>query len=1435
MFKNQRIMKCFRLIEKHKIKENFLGFVKIGEVGKLFFPILFTFLSFSIATSQVVVTLGDNIAICEDDIVQLADLDPFVSGANGDIWWEAGDDNHNSAGFNDTTAYPDAVSYTPDATDKAAGFVVIKLKAREHNPNGDVSEASVKVFLRGDVLFACNDKVNVPLNFHCEYQLTPPMLLEGEDSDIPYTLYDIDVYDENGLLIPNDLLTGDYIGQTLTFNVTHQCSWNSCGGKIVVKDNYHPITSCGNDTITCQFPTTPEYIGFPIDTHIIQVDTIKKVGDFKYIVEGWDACGDVELTYRDDSLLFDCAADTSLQEIIIRNWKAVDESGNISRCVDSIFVERVPIDSVKLPPSWNNMDTVALQCDGDWLLTALPDGHPSPEYTGEPEIWYCSAIEFNFEDSEFPGCGNTFDVIRKWTIIDWCRPDKIIHYTQIIKVMDTLAPIMTCTNELVTIGADPYECNSIKYELDVPDVSDNCSTFSLFVRVYDYSTGLEVAVYKENGKYFVQHLPLGDYYVEFTAIDDCDNISNCQYDLEVIDDMRPYMICDQHTKVNLGTNGEARLYSDKVDDGSFDNCEIVKMDIRKMTYECDSAYFEFGDFIGFCCAESGQTIMVEMRATDASGNTNSCMVEVIVEDKLPPQITCPPDIEISCDFYYNPEDLSRYFGKVVTNEEDREDIIINDGIYSNGVIGRDGLAYDNCNVIVKVDSFFDVNNCGIGEIHRTFTAQDNGGRTNPCVQTIYIFNDDPFNKGDITWPENKSFIGCSSIEADTAITGSPIVNDDGCSMIAMNYEDQLFAVQGDACKKIVRKWTVRDWCQPDYVKWEHEQIIMLTDTINPVFSSDCSDREVPVYGECRGLVELSAAASDNCTPVEDLLWRWKLDSDNDGVYDEFGQDNHFSKTMDEGSYEIAWVVEDRCGNESICEYKFTVKDRKNPTPYCITDLTTVVMNFGGMVTIDADKFDHGSSDNCTPSEDLIFSFSKDTSYNEYNITCDSLIDGVARTFYLKMWVTDKANNQDYCNVLLRVTDNNGVCEDAAGLAVSGKMLKWKDDSNVKGVKLELKNNSGEYVGNMITNTSGKYTFNNVSIEGFEIDPADNVSNCMEGVSTFDIVTIQKHLLGIKKMKSPYQFIAADANRSKSISAADILMIRKLILGTVTKFPENDCWVYPDAKQQLTTSNAFTYRSKLVYNNLTSSIIDADFKVVKIGDVNGSFNTAGLVPRSEVNIELDNVMMQEGMEYEIPVYLSTEIEGMQFTIDYNLANVEFVGFVSQQYKLDNSNFGYHSLDKGIVTFSWNSLTNNSIDTESPVFFLKFKANKEVSVANSISINSKITKALLIKDGEEVEFKLNYRNDNLLDELAVYQNSPNPFNDETTIRFSIPNSDVVSLDIYSMEGKLVYNTAREFDKGLNTIKISSSQLQGAGVFYYTVKVAGNSITKKMIVIK
>ena len=98
---------------------------------------------------------------------------------------------------------------------------------------------------------------------------------------------------------------------------------------------------------------------------------------------------------------------------------------------------------------------------------------------------------------------------------------------------------------------------------------------------------------------------------------------------------------------------------------------------------------------------------------------------------------------------------------------------------------------------------------------------------------------------------------------------------------------------------------------------------------------------------------------------------------------------------------------------------------------------------------------------------------------------------------------------------------------------------------------------------------------------------------MNGVSTLDLVKIQKHILGKSILDSEFKQIAADANDDGRISALDLLEIRKLILGKVDEFSTKDSWTF---------YNKIDNQPSFVINPL-AGLMQVDFTAVKTADVN----------------------------------------------------------------------------------------------------------------------------------------------------------------------------------------------------------------------------------------
>lgn len=90
--------------------------------------------------------------------------------------------------------------------------------------------------------------------------------------------------------------------------------------------------------------------------------------------------------------------------------------------------------------------------------------------------------------------------------------------------------------------------------------------------------------------------------------------------------------------------------------------------------------------------------------------------------------------------------------------------------------------------------------------------------------------------------------------------------------------------------------------------------------------------------------------------------------------------------------------------------------------------------------------------------------------------------------------------------------------------------------------------------------------------------------------------------------------------------------------------------------------------------------------------------------------------------------------------------------------------------------------------------------------------------------------------LKNDFALSQNTPNPFTKETTINYQIKNAAAkVSLEIYDIRGvKLFENTQKSLSEGKYSVEINNVDF-AAGIYFYSLTVDGNKVTKKMIVSK
>ncbi len=1269
-----------------------------------------------------------------------------------------------------------------------------------------------------------------------------------------------------------------------------------------------------------------------------------------------DACGDVNLTYTDAVSGDPCEAQT-----LTRNWTATDNSGNTSTCVQILTIVPLQLEDVVFPHAYVG------QCGES----------DSPNHTGWPTINGITLTDANnvcnlfigYWDQQLNDCGGGRKIARFWTILDWCTVQSI-ESVQVIKLSDTQPPLLTCPSDF-EVGTDFWYCYA-NVSVPKPVVADNCSGIANY-----YLTSSAGTVVNYGNNFVINGLGLGTHTVTWRVTDECGNSSTCSFHITVVDDVAPVANCDAHTVISLtndGPKGITLIPAKVFDDGSYDNCGPVTFRARRMDSCIDFDWTTEGacvdDIPGgippvnsrdrgtvdrpcvpfACCDVGAGPIMVELEVTDQAGNINYCMIEATVQDKISPFVKCPPDIIVSCDFWFNVQEgtfvdangnnngnldedpLSPVFGNMYDafryndDESVRQDIIINDpGSDINPqphFWGIDGWADDNCevNLQVRVQVIAD---CSGGDlpanapdgavklIQRRFSASDGNDGVAPgtCTQQIWVVDYDPFyitdntcnnnNPNDgVIWPCDVLLTNCPE---DLGDTGEPTVFDDACSLVGVTYEDTRYDFVDGACFKILREWAIIDWCQYNSLTgeglWHYTQVIKVHDNQGPAFT-DCPTgpvtlcvadegvslpdnnqaflgEENPLASSCSVHLNLHRKVHETCSDIVNYDVKLYLNNGDAFIYLKttstvpVDENNDADLSFDTrqnpsqsirlngipynsqfcGDYHrILWSAEDGCGNWSHCEYLIRLEDCKLPSPVCINGLSTVVMPIGGQVTVWAKDFNASSFDDCTPEADLLYSFSGTSYQPSYTYTCDN-VPHFNTELPVQIWVADggtddncngqiswSERNKDFCSTTIVISDNGHVCG-VVGPILSGEVIT-KDVQTVELVQVNL-NSPGQVFPTFITSANGLYQFSNIIVPMNGELTAERDDQPRNGVSTLDLVRIQKHLLGIEPLTSPYDLIAADANNSQSVSAIDLVELRKLILGIYSKLPNNKSWRFVDKNFQFTNPNhPWPFDEVIDITNMTDNEDHEDFIAVKVGDVNNTVqaNAQQVRPRNGngiLHFVADDRMLSEGEMVDFAVRSSdfTSIEGYQFTL--TAQGLEFRGIESGIVDMSDENIGVFG---DTLTASWHKVGGVSATSNDVLFTLHFQAKNGGRLSEMMNLNSKETPAEAYNTSDDIkDLKLLFRGSENKVEFALYQNEPNPFKGNTVIGYDVPQSGPVTLTVFDVTGKILVVKNQDAINGYNTITVSDKDLPAAGVMYYRLDAGEYSATKKMVLIE
>ena len=512
-----------------------------------------------------------------------------------------------------------------------------------------------------------------------------------------------------------------------------------------------------------------------------------------------DNCGYLEICVEDDFVEDGDCGDIT----ITRTFTVTDQQGdyvsdgsdnppNQTSCAQIITLRQPQVLDVVTPP-------LTSLVDNQQSFETDANGNPHPNVSGYPFVITAFDI-YNLDQSycnlgasysDFPSVDlgdNAYEFQREWNVIDWCTPEDNYTYQQTIKVGTFTPPEITCPfvdldqdgspDGILTYSTGPFDCTA-SFAVPSPEITGGCgSTVTIYPSLITYIT-VEVldSLGNPTGQTeteevviqtltsteidlanppptlgFVMGIPLGCHYFRYRIVDDCNNetTQDCQFFVE--DQVEPVAICDDDLNISIGGQGYARVYTDDIDEGSWDNCGPIRIEVRRLYNEDPQTcapvppfYSDWGEYVDFNCCDVNEIAYMEIRVWDdrnsdgipgntitrvncngttesVTDNNNVCWLEILVEDKINPFCAAPHDLEQNCSEL--PPDFDPF-----------------DTTQLQSLFGE-AEASDNCTDATweELTPTVNIQGCGAGTITRFFQATDAVGNmsTNTCQQVVTI-------------------------------------------------------------------------------------------------------------------------------------------------------------------------------------------------------------------------------------------------------------------------------------------------------------------------------------------------------------------------------------------------------------------------------------------------------------------------------------------------------------------------------------------------------------------------------------------------------------------------------------------------------------------------------------------------------------------------
>ncbi len=303
----------------------------------------------------------------------------------------------------------------------------------------------------------------------------------------------------------------------------------------------------------------------------------------------------------------------------------------------------------------------------------------------------------------------------------------------------------------------------------------------------------------------------------------------------------------------------------------------------------------------------------------------------------------------------------------------------------------------------------------------------------------------------------------------------------------------------------------------------------------------------------------------------------------------------------------------------------------------------------------------------------------------------------------------------------------------------------------------------------------------------------------DGISTKDILLIQRHILNLSRFTDTIQYIAADVNYNFNITASDISELRRLLLGIKETFSVVKPWYFfrNDWRSIAKPNKPIGDLEFKGINVPNFPLTNVDVFVLKMGDIDLSYN--GLQnPIMEHRAKSDELILEWNQSQKfnkeswLPVYLKSNqtVEGLQFKL-INLSNHELKVKNGQ---LDES---YIHIKDNTITLSWSTGQDLEWNSELPLFYVNS------SNLDDLQVDMSFPAEWYDQDLNSFGLKINSRSSHTtINDINFFY--PNPTEQNIHFNFDFEKLDVT---IYQLDGKLLLSKSISKNQELNIQNLST----------------------------